>query len=123
MCKIVLSIHEEFVNKILSGEKRYEFRTRVASRKVDKIVIYCTYPVMKVVGEVEVTGLVKGNPDSVWKKTKNYSGIRKDYFDEYFRDRDNAFAYELGSVIKYNKYKELSDIGLKTAPQSFIYLD
>ena len=46
----------------------------------------------------------------------------KEDFNEYFNGRDNAFAYKLGSVIEYKKPLELKKFGVKTAPQSFVYL-
>ena len=54
MCKILLSINPRYVEKILSGEKKYEFRTRIAKRKVDSILIYSTAPVKRVLAEVTV---------------------------------------------------------------------
>jgi len=54
MCKILISINPEYVEKILSGEKKYEFRKINPKRKVDKLIIYETYPLMKVVAEAEV---------------------------------------------------------------------
>lgn len=122
MCKILLSINEEHVENILKGTKLFEFRTRVAKKEVDKLIVYCTSPVKKVVAEVEVLGVLSGSPQEVWKITKNYSGITEDFFNEYFNGRDNAFAYKLGSVLKYEEPLELKNFGLNAAPQSFVYL-
>ena len=54
MCKILISINPEYVNEILSGRKKYEYR-KVKAKKdnVDKMIIYATAPVMKVVAEIE----------------------------------------------------------------------
>ena len=54
MSKILIPIKPEYVDKILSGNKKYEYRKIKPKRKVDKMIIYSTYPIMKVVGEVEV---------------------------------------------------------------------
>ena len=50
MCVILLSINPNHVENILNGTKRYEFRKKVCKRHVDKILIYSTTPIMKVVG-------------------------------------------------------------------------
>lgn len=122
MCKILLSIKPEYVEKILSGEKKFEFRTRVAKRKVDKIVIYSTRPVMKVLGEVDVVSVISGKPTTLWEKTEEFAGIDEEYFDDYFYNRDLAHAYKLGEVRIYQEPKKLMDFGCKTAPQSFVYI-
>ena len=98
MCKIILSINPEHVEKILSGEKKYEFRTRLPKRRVDKIIIYSTSPIMKVLGEVDVKRTLSDKPLTVWNITKNYSGIDESFFRKYFNKRTVAHAFELGKV-------------------------
>lgn len=46
-------------------------------RKIDKIIIYSTHPVMKVVGEAEVERIIEDSPKEVWKQTKQKAGIKK----------------------------------------------
>ena len=46
--KIIVSINPEYVEKILSGEKKFEYRTRAAKQQVDTLIIYATKPMMKV---------------------------------------------------------------------------
>lgn len=50
MATILLVIKPEFIERIFSGDKKFEFRRRVARRGVDKIIIYATRPVCAVVG-------------------------------------------------------------------------
>lgn len=50
MCAILLSINPIHVENILNGTKSYEFRKRACKKQVDRILIYSTNPVMKVVG-------------------------------------------------------------------------
>lgn len=88
-----------------------------------RLIIYSTAPEMKVVAEVEVTDLIQGTPNDVWKKTSKNAGIKKRFFDSYFHNRETAFAYCLGKVKKYSQSKKLQDFGVKTAPQSFVYID
>ena len=40
--KILLSIHPEYVKKIISGEKKWEFRKVLPKGRFDTIVIYST---------------------------------------------------------------------------------
>ena len=123
MSKILLSINPEYAIQIIEGKKKYEFRKRVAKRKVDTIVIYCTSPVKKILGEVRVRSVISDKPQNLWKRTKKFAGIKKKDFDHYFKGNSIAYAYELEEVQVFDIPKELSDYGVHIAPQSFIYLD
>lgn len=123
MCAILLSINPNHVENILNGTKRYEFRKKACKRHVDKILIYSTNPIMRVVGEAEVEDVLIDNPEMIWKKTEEKSGIDKTFFDQYYEDRDQAVAYKLKNVIKYSEPKELKEYGISSAPQSFQYIE
>ncbi len=124
MCKILMSINPIYADKILSGTKKYEYRKVKAKKdKVNKIVIYATYPIMKVVGEVEVKDILEETPEKLWNVTKKYSGVTKQFYDNYFNKSSKAIAYKLGKIEKYDEPKKLEDVGVKCVPQSFLYLD
>lgn len=123
MCAILLSINPTHVKNILNGTKVYEFRKNACKRHIDKILIYSTNPIMKVVGEAEVEDVLIDAPEIIWEKTEKKSGIDKDFFDKYYCDRDKAVAYKLKNVIEYVKPRELKDYGINSAPQSFQYVD
>lgn len=124
MCKILMSINPIYADKILSGAKKYEYRKVKAKKdKVNKIVIYATYPIMKVVGEVEVKDILEETPEKLWNVTKKYSGVTKQFYDNYFNKSSKAIAYKLGKIEKYDEPKKLEDVGVKCVPQSFLYLD
>jgi len=119
---IVISINPEHVKNIISGTKKYEYRTKAAKRDIDKIIIYETVPVKRIVADVQVIGVLKGKPDDLWERTKDKSGITKAFFDDYFKNRKTAYAYELGEVKVYDSPKNLEEFGLKRAPQSYVYV-
>lgn len=124
--KAMLSIKPEYVAKILSGEKRYEFRRRVFSRKdVDAIVIYSTKPESSVVAEVGVVRIISGTPQEVWNRTERSSGISRPKFMSYFAGVEEAYAIELGAVDVFEPPLSLSEYSpaVKRPPQSFVYLD
>ena len=123
MRKILISINPEHVAKILSGEKKFEYRTKAAKQDVDSLVIYETTPVKRVVAEAKILEVLELPPEELWEETKEYSGISKVFFDEYFNGRTVSYAYRLGEVKIYDEPLELSVYGVKSAPQSFIYLN
>ena len=92
MCVILLSINPQHVERIMSGDKVYEFRKTQCKKKVDKIVIYSTSPVMKVVGEAEVVDILVDDPQTIWRITEIKSGIKKDFFDMYYAGKNQAVA-------------------------------
>lgn len=122
MCSILLSINPEHVENIMNGNKIYEFRKKACKRHVDKIIIYSTTPVMMVVGEADVEDVLIDNPEKIWKITKSKSGIKKSFFDQYFKNREQAVAYKLKNIIRYEQPKKLIEIGVRKAPQSFQYI-
>lgn len=124
MCKILMPINPKYVDKILSGKKKYEYRKTKAKRSnVDRMIIYATFPIMKVVAEVAIENIIEESPEVLWKMTKQSSGISKDFYNKYYKDKKNAIAYELGEIKKYEIPKSLNEIGINYVPQSFIYLD
>lgn len=122
MCNMLISINPEHVENIFNGSKRYEYRKIRCKQDIDKIIIYSTYPIMKVVGEAKVEKILEDSPDNIWEETKSYSGIDLKFYQEYFKDRSKAIAYKLTNIKKYNDPKELSSYGIKAAPQSFVYV-
>lgn len=122
MSKVLISIKPEYVDRIMTGTKKYEYRRNLAKKKVSALIIYSTWPIMEIVGEVEVLDTLEMAPSSLWEKTKQDAGICRRKYREYFRGRKKAYAYVLGEVRRYECEKKLSDIGIFQAPQSFIYL-
>lgn len=120
---VLLSIKPEFVTKIFSNEKQYEFRKVIFKNKqVKDVVIYASSPVSKVVGEFKIDKIIEDTPDKVWKLTKDKAGITKSYFDNYFKGKQVAYAIKIKQATQYDKPIDLQDLGIKRAPQSFMYL-
>lgn len=123
--KVLLSIKPEFVKEIIDGRKKFEYRKSIFKREdISSIVVYATKPYGKVVGEFEIENIIQDCPQNIWKETKDYSGISKKFFNEYFRGRDTGFAIQIKEFIEYDNPMELKsfDKNIKTAPQSFCYI-
>ena len=124
--KILLSIKPKYVEKILSGKKCYEFRKAIFKNKnIKTIIIYSTSPVKKIVGEVEIEDILKDSPEKIWLKTREKSGIDKKFFNEYFKEKEIAYAIKIKNPKKYDRGVTLSeyDKNIKQAPQSFLYVN
>lgn len=125
LMKVLLSINPEYVEKIFSGEKKYEFRRSIFKNKnVDTIVIYCTSPIKKVVGEFKIKQIIEDFPEKLWKLNPKRNGISKEKFETYFFKKEKGYAIEIAQVRKYRNFKTLQEVDstIKAAPQSFLYL-
>lgn len=121
---ILLSIKPEFVEKIFAGLKRYEFRRVIfKSKNVSKVVVYASHPVQRVVGEFEVGRILALSRRQLWQHTRKYSGIPKAHFDDYFADKETAYAIEIRGAKRYARPKLLEYLCPSARPpQSFMYL-
>ena len=115
----IISIKPQYVEEILAGRKRFEYRKKVFARPVEKVYIYASSPISKVVGEFQPVDILSGTPASIWKQTNKKSGITKAFYDTYFAGRQIAYAIEIKNLKIYDAYKDLPF----HAPQSFRYID
>ena len=122
MSKILMSIKPEYVDKIFSGSKKYEYRKRMCKEKIDTIIVYSSSPIQKVVGELKIKQVLYDKKTIIWNKTNRYGGITKTKYDKYYENCDYAVAYEIEKAILYDKQKDLKDFNVRTAPQSYVYI-
>ncbi|MBW4461946.1 MAG: hypothetical protein KME47_17150 [Nodosilinea sp. WJT8-NPBG4] len=120
----LFSIKPEYVQKIFFGDKRYEYRKVIFRSDVSKIVVYCTKPVGMIVGEFSIERILEGNPESIWEETQHFSGIRKQFYNNYFKGRSKVYAINIRDEKLYqeavNPYTIFRSF---TPPQSFRYLN
>lgn len=123
MTAVLLSIKPEFAEKIFNGTKGYEFRKSIFKRDdVQKIVVYASSPVKKVIGEFSIDKILSDTVDGIWRETHHQSGITKKFYQSYYENRSTAYAIKIGNTVRYKKYRDLKDYNIMTAPQSFTYI-
>lgn len=111
-----------FASAILSGKKRFEFRRRIFAQSVEVVLIYSTVPVKQVVAEFRVKAVLTGNLDYLWRRTRDFAGIEKKVFFEYFKGVHVGHAIEIGQVTRYKyPYCPIQKLGIRP-PQSYVYL-
>lgn len=122
---VLLSIKPEFVEKIFSGAKRYEFRRVLfKSKSVSRVVVYASAPVQRVVGEFKIGGILALSREKLWQHTKHHSGIEKSYFDSYFTGCRTGYAIAIHHPRRYSESVRLKDLcSWDHPPQSFRYLN
>ena len=122
---VLLSVKPEYAAKIVNGEKKYEFRRRIFKRRdVEQIFVYSTSPVGKIVGTITIKRILEGSTDEIWEKCSLYSGMTKEEYFCYFKDKEKAFAIEIRKVEVFTEPVDPYTIfDSFVPPQSFCYVD
>ena len=122
--KILLSIKPKYAEKILSGDKKYEFRRIIfKSRDVNKVIIYASSPVKKIVGEFDIEEILSLDIDLLWQETMSSSGISREFFDSYFNGKDFGHAIKVKNAKRFSKPLDLAAYNIERPPQSFAYIN
>jgi predicted transcriptional regulator len=121
---VLLSVRPEYANKIFSGGKKYEFRKTYFNKDVDKIYIYCTAPMQKILGVIFFEKIIYDSPIRLWQKCNGFSGMTKNEFFNYFKGRKKGFAIVIKKAVAFDKpIDPKSKLSNFTPPQSFYYFD
>lgn len=123
--RILLSIKPQYAEKILRGEKIYEYRKTLFKRTdITVIVIYSSSPVCRIVGEFEIEDVITDSPQSLWKRTHKGGGIEKEKFDAYFYKREVGYAIKIKRYKRYRNSYLLKDLYPEIVPpQSYRYVE
>jgi predicted transcriptional regulator len=126
--KVLMSIKPKYAEKIFSGEKKWEYRRAFCKRYgLNKIYVYASAPISKVVGEfrMDLSVSYRWNPVSVaelWWYTHKESGITFEEFKEYFKGKHEGYGIKVKDVKRYDTPIPLSCFGIKRPPQNFMYI-
>lgn len=119
---VLLAIKPKYAEAILAGRKTVEFRKTVFRRPPQYVVIYESFPIMKVVGYFHVGHLDEDAPARLWNRHKTHGGIEREDFDEYYRKSPVGVAIVLKDVSVLKVPITLAALDGQRAPQSFRYL-
>lgn len=119
---VLLSIKPEFAWLIFDGTKKFEYRKTIFKRKVEKVIVYASSPVSKVIGEFTIEEVLFEELGELWSKTQHHSGISEQFFYSYFTNRDKGYAIRIGEFTVYEDPQPLHDTYGVHPPQSFAYL-
>lgn len=122
--KVLLSIKPQYADLIFDGTKKFEFRRTIfKNEEIKTIVVYASSPVQKVIGEFEIETILNDDLAKLWKQTKDYAGIDKAYFFEYFINKEKGYAIKIKKAKKYRNPLCLKEDFKLSPPQSFLYLN
>ena len=106
---VLLSVKPEYVDKILAHEKLYEFRKSIFKQNVERIYIYSTYPVKKIVGYFKVTEIIHRSPKKLWELFWEVSGISEKDFFRYYSGADKGFAIKIDNLVIFDEFIDMND--------------
>lgn len=121
---VILSIKPKYAQAIISGAKKVEFRKKIFKRPVDKVYIYSSSPIKKIIGYFTFSEIVEESPTDLWAKFQNVGSIEKADFFEYFKDSEKGFAIIITNVEKFKKgIDPIAFFENFCAPQSYLYIE
>ena len=110
---ILLSIQPHYVKEMIVGNKQYEFRKKLPNlekaRISKKVFIYCSKPVMPIIGSFIVKYQYYSDFDTLMNDistTKEY----KNKISEYLIDKSSCHALEVSNLIIYKKGISLKEL-------------
>ena len=121
---VLLSIKPRYVEKIISGEKKYEFRRTIfRDGQSNSIFVYSSSPVRRIVGEMVIDSVLSAHPRKLWEQCKEFAGIAKKEFFQYFEGKEEAYAIKIRKMLLFHFPIEPRRIKNDfVAPQSFYYI-
>lgn len=122
---VILSIKQEYCDKIQNGTKKYEFRRTIFKQKnmINKVYMYSTSPIKKIVGSFRIDDIIEDEPITLWRKCNGSSGISENEFFNYFRNKQVGYAIKIKDVEFFHPINPYNIIPNFYPPQSFCYLE
>lgn len=122
----LLSIKPEFAEKLLTGEKRYEFRRTSFKdvEEIDTVYLYASSPNQKIVGAFVIDTVIEDDPERLWERFGHESGIsERKTFMEYYEGAETGYAFKVGEIEEFAKpYDPWSQVDDFAPPTSFYYM-
>lgn len=127
--QILMSIKPEYAERIMNRKKSVELRRKFSTRWIDhRINIYASAPVMSLMGEARIAGVVRNKPEVIWERFHDQIGCSRAEFDNYAAGTDELYAIELDDIKRYRNRLPLTDMSHLlnqnlTPPQSYMTLE
>lgn len=119
---VILSIKPQYADAIFSGLKKVEFRKFIFKKDVEKVFVYSTSPIKKIIGYFTFNKIVENSPQVLWEQFGRIGFIGQEEFFKYFENKNIGFSICIESTYKLpisiDPYKKIKNF---LPPQSFCY--
>ncbi len=120
---VLLSVKPKYANEIVSGRKKYEFRKSIFKREnIEKMYIYSSSPVQKIIAIVDIDGILSDSPQKLWEQCHEDAGISKCEFFNYFKNYEIGYAIKISNILEFSTPIDPYIDEDFRPPQSFYYL-
>lgn len=119
---VLLSLKPKYAEMILSGKKTVELRKRWANKEVDKVWIYATEPVGKILGYFEEGTVWTASPKDIWAMFEDQCGVSYAEYSKYFEGSKQAVAIEILNPMRIRPPPLWSLKSKVPIPQSWRYI-
>ncbi len=122
--KILLSIKPKYIEQIVLGKKKYEFRKETfKERHSNEIFVYSSSPIKKIVGKFKIGKIIENTPENLWKQLADSAGIIEEEFFEYYNGKTKGFAIEIVDFVLFDVPIDPKSLDPNfVAPQSYLYI-
>jgi predicted transcriptional regulator len=123
---VLLSIKPKYVEEIKKETKKYEFRKSVfkSLEDSDRVFIYSSFPVKKIVGCFKVGKILEEHPRVLWQELKDFAGIDEEDFFKYFENKEKGFAISIEELDIFKNPVDPKEIKEDfRPPQTFSYIE
>jgi predicted transcriptional regulator len=112
---IVISVRQQFVERIVSGKKGAELRRRAPRIQPGcRVWIYTKAPEATISICVTVDRIITGTPQEIWRLHESQLGVSRDEFDGYFGGTNTACAIFFKKIEDVSPSVGLSEIRSKS---------
>ena len=117
-----ITIRPPYVEKIISGVKAYEIRTRLPKELDidDEVYVVQASSGGNVVLKFRVENIMIGTPLLMWERYRRDLGVTEGEFSLYCRGKNEVYLIKLGEVERLSPPWSLEDLQLLRSPQWFI---
>lgn len=113
-----------YADKIIAGEKKFEFRRTKINEGLSYIIIYSSSPIKKIIAIGTVNKVAEASVGKTWILTRHLAGLAKHQFLTYFEGKKTAWSIELQDVLPLQHQLTVSTVARSFhIPQSFRYVD
>lgn len=109
--------------EILDGKQDYMLKRFSPSKDISTIYVYAIYPIMEVIGEVQIEEIIIKTPYEVWLLMKDKIHLDPQEFLSYYNESKQAVVYKFAERTLYDQGKKIEEFGLEHAPAMLSYVD